>query len=644
MDLDLQQAALNDDAGTKNADCHYLYDRRLAAGFATSISNLVFSEDGRWLVSTSGSCEPKLWDAKPWAVATSLRCSRKEECRDLCVSPGQCWLVIVQPSRLNVFVFKPPWDLALAIPTESTGDDHEWCCAAFMPGIGGLGVEHLAAASTTRLTVFDYSKGWGGDTPRRTHSLLRFDRPTSVVYAHGGDQLLCGFASGEICVWDSASLAVATKVQAHTGALTCLAASPADAAYEPCCVSCGVDKTICVWDAYQWSLETSVFEPNAGAAGFRSCQFSKSGTLLMSVGEQLCIWSVCRTKTYRPYLQIHQRVSGVGTNEAFCSAAFCTITNAVAAGAVDGALGLWRQAPGPPKVVAVSNPSAPGVVKPTSAKYEMRLPRPMRKVSQQVSPAPSSPPPTTPAGLPPVMWSHRTQLRPADASVAELAAAREQSRAQAEVTPQSGTSSTVSSLQAKVVGGQDKLLGILQKMRSVNSLNTPVDGTYRTAVMKKYQSLDELRRDRDKDTVQAGRQTVSIPLRSENATADVEKAASDPQLFSGVLRTSAECTVAMLPRNDSRKCLSPSASGTGPRLVREWSSSGVCAVNSSSPKSTPTGSSVTAAASLRSRPSSSTGLQGDAAAAAACGWAASELHKSRSCRAFRNEGSRRLAA
>jgi len=414
---------------------HFSYDRRLA-DFTSAVSSVAFSHDGRWLAAGCGTCDSKVWDTRHWAVLATLRSSHKEKVHCLCVSPGQNWLVKVQSLALDVFACQDAWHQVQSYTPEAVAGS-VWCCAAFMPAPRSAepeGLARLAAASTTHLCLMDYSGGWHADVPQRSHSLLRFGRPRCLVFSPCLTSLLSGLETGEVLVWCVLSLSLERKIVAHTGVVHCLVSSPERADYTSRFVTCGEDRTISIWSS-NWALERSLVDPHAGVAGVRSCTFNDAGTFFLSAAEEVCVWRVSCVSD-RFMLEIHQRIAAVGGYEGLCSAAFCPLSGAIVAGSSDGNMGMWTKVGGSPP-----RPSSPEKYDLTQQKElearlarlrqkqkpqpEVPLARPMFKVSLEGAQVPA-----LPAVPPPGVWSQRTSTRPAEASIPELAMARENARVQ----------------------------------------------------------------------------------------------------------------------------------------------------------------------------------------------------------------------
>jgi len=435
-------------AGVQHA-WHFRYDRRLSS-FSRSVTVLAFSADSRWVIGGSGSGDMRVWDTRFWAEAAKLRGRRGEVPCCLTTCPAHHWLVSVQASALHVFQCHVPWTLEQSLLAEedpTTGAMSEWCCAAFSPaaatpdheqGVAGQD-NHLAVLSTTHLRVLDYAGGWQASMPQRSHSLLRFARPTCVAYTPCGTWILCGNGEGQLQIWNVYSLTLEKRLSAHVGMLHSLACSPQKDGEDPRLVSCGADRCLCVWGCSRgWVLEQTALDAASGTEGVLACAFSPTGAWLLSVAKDLCIWRVCRGHGAQLSLQIHQRLQAIGSSEGLLAAAF-GIGDAVVAGSRDGALGLWTRRSGfpseqPPKT-ETAPPISPGgssrrARSPVVAAQLERLPRPMNRVSPSPEPRPAHPVQEGPRH-----WTHRTVVRPVLSSQAsatslpELGASRPSSSA-----------------------------------------------------------------------------------------------------------------------------------------------------------------------------------------------------------------------
>lgn len=378
---------------------HYTYDRLLSF-FERPVSCLFSSTECDWLLSGSGSGFLKAWDTCSWAEAATLSCGHREEPRSLSISSSQRWLVSVQPSTINVFSCGGQWNLECAIsPQMSPGSDAtEWCCAAFSPAAVEVDHAHgltghdqfLAALSDSHLCLFDYSNGWDAVSATRTHSLPSCaGRPTALAYTPCGQFMLSSYVNGQIHLWNSCSLALSRRFNAHGGSVSALVVSPEDAEYDTRFVSCGADRRICVWHPAMWSLEDCVSDPVHSKAGIADCAFSPDGCWLVSVSKDIRVWSVTVDPLGQVSLGIHQRLSAVGGGDSLCSVRFaCDGSDSVIVGGFDGSLGFWSRRTGsPPDPRDCEEAAAPQPVASSRARTNI-LPesegvhlRPMRRVT-----------------------------------------------------------------------------------------------------------------------------------------------------------------------------------------------------------------------------------------------------------------------
>mmetsp|Transcript_123545 Transcript_123545/g.193882 ORF Transcript_123545/g.193882 Transcript_123545/m.193882 type:complete len:579 (-) Transcript_123545:114-1850(-) len=336
---------------------HFKYNRRLSC-FQHCVSSLAFSQDGKYLVSGTGSGDVKIWDTGIWAEAARLKGCRQEEPRALAISPAQRWLVVAQATVLQIFHCSPPWRLEARIPPPYdpiTKEPTEWCCVAFSPMSevdhpgGHAGQDnHLAAFAFNSLCVMDYSGGWTVDTPKRTRSIFHGSRPTSIAYTACGWWLVCGYASGQVQIWNHFSLTLERTLSAHEGTVNCIASSPRCAQYDPRFITCGEDLSLRVWHSIGWTLEQIVPDTRADRNGVKCCTFSFGGHWVVSVSAELCVWRVCVNPTGKMELRVHQRLEAVCGAEGLKVAAFCSLQDAIAVGSRDGVLGLWTKNAGMP--------------------------------------------------------------------------------------------------------------------------------------------------------------------------------------------------------------------------------------------------------------------------------------------------------
>lgn len=379
---------------------------------ADAITCLAFSTDARWLISGTGSGDLKVWDTAGWSMAQALKGCRKEEPTCVVASPCQTWLVSVQPSALHVFQLAPPFALEQAIPSmvcPSSKEASQWCCGAFAPGKevdhqqGQPGESnHFVALSSTHLCVFDYSGGWNPQTPRRTHSILRYARPTGVSYTLCKAWILIVYDNGQMQIWNADSLTLFRKLTVHEGPVWCMALSPQRAKYACRLATVSQDRRIRVWHSGDWHLEEERREKSCSDLGIIRCSFSTSGIWFLTISRVFCIWRVCLNNQGRIYLCIHQKVDTIGSVDGLGAAAFSSSKNAIAAGSIDGALGVYQRFPGLPtdypyeddgddsdeeeeQVPVPGNSSVEGEAWTTACDEPRLRPRPMRRVSMELS-------------------------------------------------------------------------------------------------------------------------------------------------------------------------------------------------------------------------------------------------------------------
>lgn len=385
---------IDDDVLGSDRIWHHRYNRSLAC-FANPVTCVTFANDGLWLIAGTGSGDLKVWDTANWSLVTTLKVSRREVPSAVFFSPNQTWLVCVQPSALHVFRCGPPWALQQVIPAmvcPATKEASDWCCAAFAPGVE---VDHLlgrtgennyfAVLSTSHLCVMDYSGGWDTDEiPRRTHSILRYARPTGVAFTTCGKWIACAYDNGNLQLWNASSLTLDIKCMAHTGGVLCMAVSPANAKYDCRIATAGQDNCIRLWSSSSWCLEVEKREKLGAATTFSGCFFSPNGEWFITVAEVLCLWRVCLTSQGSMWLRLHHRLEAVASVEGICSAAFSGLKDALVIGTHDGVLGAWARHPGLPPDFPYEEPEiidpSPSLPVAWIAERNEQLPRPMRRV------------------------------------------------------------------------------------------------------------------------------------------------------------------------------------------------------------------------------------------------------------------------
>lgn len=381
---------------------HFRYNRRLSC-FSNPVAALTFSPDGQFLVSGTSAGDAKVWDTGNWAERSRLKGCKKEELLALEISPSQRWLVAAYASVLHIYQSHSPWRMEQAFPAlleNAAKDDTRWSCVAFAPMVevdetgGHTGSDnHMAGFSTTQLVVFDYSGGWGSETPRRTRSIMQSSRAVSLAYTADGQWLMCACESGQFQVWNAFSITLEKTISAHSECINCLKTSPKGANYDTRVVTCGVDQALRVWHSNGWILEQHLYDTRCDRSGIMHCTFSSSGEWLISIASELSVWRVCITRRARMVLQLHQRLAATCGAEGLRTAAFCSTADALAVGSRDGILGLWTKTPGRPPDPGEA-PSAGGADKNASRSEPFcanaTLPKPMQRITPNgVKPLPS---------------------------------------------------------------------------------------------------------------------------------------------------------------------------------------------------------------------------------------------------------------
>lgn len=234
--------------------------------------------------------------------------------------------------------------------------------------------------------------------PRRTRSLFHNEKPTTIAYTSDGSWLVCGFANGQIQIWNAFSLTLEKTMCGHNGAVNALTHSPKSAFYEPRLISCGSDQQIRVWHPCGWIPEQIVPDLKSDKTGVRSCSFSASGDWLVSVSHATCLWKVVISKKGHFYLRLHQHLVNVCGAESLCSAAFSCSNDTIAVGSRDGVLGLWSKIPGAPQEVVPESQSShkpqawmSNTSRPWVPPVEHKLAKPMQMITPEgVKPLPKT--------------------------------------------------------------------------------------------------------------------------------------------------------------------------------------------------------------------------------------------------------------
>jgi len=396
---------------------HFSFNRMLP-GHARAVAGLTSSHEGSWLVSADGAGDLRVWDARSWADAARFKSNNKEPFFRVALSASARCIIGVRSSSLCAYACGERWTQQAVLPVmvnPETGEHSRWCCVAFSPaavevddGCGVTGSDNLlAAASTTHLCVFDYSHGWSEDTPMRSHSILRYTQTSCITVMSCGAWVLTGHENGYVNVWNTYSLTLDRRIQAHDGLVTCLVASPLGARYGPRFASGGADFQVCVWRGEDWALEQGVLASREAASdkaldigralgveddsdddevssacggrhvdgsvggtkphdggkridrGVSCLAFSRSGSWLISVAKETNLWRVATSSPRSGVaLELHQRLSAVGSNVAAYAAIFCGSGDAVVLGTNDGVLNVWLQKDGLPPSPATPPPKS----------------------------------------------------------------------------------------------------------------------------------------------------------------------------------------------------------------------------------------------------------------------------------------------
>jgi len=402
---------------------HFEFMRPL--GFGNPVYSMAFSACGRWLFTGASTGIIKVWEVVRWAEVARLRGVRDEAVDDILLSPSQQWLVSIQPSGLSIFHCRPPWKLEQRVAASSVSmtalpdptSQPVWRVAAFAPALEANTSKpadtQFAAMSSTHLLVMDCAQGLGA-RPRRTHSYSSASIACALVYTACGSWIICGYEDGRIEIWDAFQLAITKAVRAHVGTIECLTSTLLCMDCTPHLVSAGSDGRIKLWPSTTWSAEQIVIDKFAGAPGVRACGFTADGAALVSIAREVCIWATAIDGKRHLSLSLHQRLEAAVSAQGLCVASLCKISQVLAVGSIDGAVGIWQRRAGQPPKPKLAEPVVTSKEEPKLVPYRPMTPvraKPMRKVSAVGLPEQEC---KATKALPTKTWSLSTSLaRPA---------------------------------------------------------------------------------------------------------------------------------------------------------------------------------------------------------------------------------------
>jgi WD40 repeat protein/serine/threonine protein kinase len=254
--------------------------RKLVATLDRSATTLSFAPRAKLLASGHDS-GVTLWDTETWQEVRSLP-DTTQGCR---FSPDGRWLVTGAPAgwRLwNTQTWEPTGDCPGTSPERWYGRN----ASAFSPDsqflVTGASevaniVDHLRVWRLPGLEELPAIRfgGFGGGIP-----------PVSVAFSADGKQLIVGYWTGQIVVWDFATRNVVATLHEHTGSVTAIGLAADGKSF----ATTSTDRTVNVWDSATFKLlvrlRGHVGEVWAGA-------ISPDGSLVVSgsADETTKLWS-----------------------------------------------------------------------------------------------------------------------------------------------------------------------------------------------------------------------------------------------------------------------------------------------------------------------------------------------------------------
>ncbi|HEU0011699.1 MAG TPA: serine/threonine-protein kinase [Verrucomicrobiae bacterium] len=218
--------------------------RKLVAKLGRSATTLSFSPSAKLLASAHDS-GVTLWDTEMWQEVRALP-DTTQGCR---FSPDGRWLVTGTPEGWRLWNTQT-WEPAGDCPGTSPSRWHGRNAVAFSPDsqflVTGASevfqiVDHLRVWRLPGLEELPAIRfgGFGGGIP-----------PISVAFSADGKQLIVGYWTGEIVVWDFATRKVVATLREHTGSVTAIALAADGKMF----ATTSTDRTVNVWDAATYKL------------------------------------------------------------------------------------------------------------------------------------------------------------------------------------------------------------------------------------------------------------------------------------------------------------------------------------------------------------------------------------------------------
>ncbi|KAH8823120.1 WD40-repeat-containing domain protein [Flagelloscypha sp. PMI_526] len=253
-----------------------------------SAASVVFSPDGRFIISGSSSQEVRLWDRYTRKTVTVF--PFKAKVTSIAFSPHGSWIAAgCEDSTLFV------WDSEQTRPADSAFIGHNGAitCIEFSPD----GQNVISGSNDCTLRYWDRVTGETIGPPFTGHTR----EVKSLAFVRSGSTVVSGSVDGTLRVWEYSTQWTCNHIlKGHTDTVTSISFSPVARRI----VSSSSDKTICIWDTWNW---TAVTEPICGhSSDVTSVAFHPDGLLFASGSRDktVRIWDSFTLQTIGPPLSI----------------------------------------------------------------------------------------------------------------------------------------------------------------------------------------------------------------------------------------------------------------------------------------------------------------------------------------------------